>query len=211
MHDWERHLSAARTRPHPLRQRLLPAHGSAAYICRPHFFAVRTVEALADHTIAFTGLKDGQHTFEWRLGQEFFQAAHEEEFRGGDVLVSVILDKSPTLLVAHIRARGTVSTTCDHCAMPFEMPIAGEQRQVFQLHGEADPDDDELVTLDAKAHSINLTHYIYECLRLALPARHVHPEGQCDPEVDAVLNRHAIAHEPVPDPRWDALKNLKEK
>jgi uncharacterized protein len=169
------------------------------------------VEALADHTIAFSGLKDGQHTFEWTLGQDFFQAAHEEEFQGGDVRVLVTLDKTTTLLVANIRANGTVSTTCDRCAALFNMPLTGEQRQIFQLHGEDDPEDDELVTLDAKAHSINLTHYIYECLRLALPARHVHPEGQCDPEVDEVLSRHAVEHEPVPDPRWDALKNLKNK
>jgi len=172
-------------------------------------FFQQAVEALAEHTIAFTGLKDGQHTFEWVLGPEFFVAAHEEEFQGGDVQVVVTLDKTPTLIVASIKANGTVSTTCDHCAEPFDMPISGNQRQIFQMHGEADPDDDELVVLDAKAHSINLTHYIYECLRLAIPARHVHPEGQCDPEVDAVLNRHAIEHEPAPDPRWDALKDLK--
>lgn len=167
------------------------------------------MDALAEHTIAFTGLKDGQHRFEWKLEQAFFDAAHEEEFEGGQVEVTVTLDKTSTLLVANIHAEGAVRTHCDHCAAPFDLPLSGDQRQIFQLHGDPDQDDDELVTLDPKAHSINLTHYIYECLRLALPARHVHPEGQCDPEVDAVLKQHAVEHEPQPDPRWEALKNLK--
>lgn len=167
------------------------------------------MEALADYTIAFTGLKDGQHRFEWVLGQDFFDAAQEEEFEGGKVAVVVTLDKTPTLLVTNIHAEGVVNTSCDHCAAPLELGLSGNQRQIFQLHGESATDDDELVTLDPKAHSINLTHYIYECLRLSLPARHIHPEGQCDPEVDAALQRHSVEHEPVPDPRWDALKNLK--
>lgn len=169
------------------------------------------MEALADHTIAFTGLKDGQHRFDWVLGQDFFDAAHEEEFDGGAVGVRVTLDKSATLLVANLHISGTVRTTCDHCAAPLQLPVEGDQRQIFQLHGESDVDDEELVVLDPKAHSINLTHYIYECLRLALPARHVHAPGQCDPEVEAALGKLRVEHEPVPDPRWDALNQLKQQ
>ncbi|MFN3875912.1 MAG: YceD family protein, partial [Flavobacteriales bacterium] len=104
-----------------------------------------------------------------------------------------------------------VRTTCDHCAHPFDLPLVGDQRQIFQLHGEPADDDEELVVLDPRAHSIGLTHYIYECLRLALPVRHVHPEGQCDPEVDALLARHAPTPEHAPDPRWSALNTLKHK
>ena len=91
------------------------------------------------------------------------------------------------------------------------MPVDGQQRQIFQLHGDTDLDDEELVTLDPKTHSIHLTHYLYECLRLALPARHVHEPGQCDPEVEAALGKLATEHEPAPDPRWEALKQLKNK
>lgn len=169
------------------------------------------MEALADHTIAFSGLADGQHQFQWDLGQEFFDAAHEEEFHGGQVKVVVTLDKTATMLVTSIHIAGTVNTTCDHCNSPLDLKVQGDQRQIFQFTGDPSDDDDELMTLDARAHSINLTHYIYECLRLALPARHVHPPGQCDPEVDAALGRLDAEHEPVPDPRWDALKQLKNK
>lgn len=169
------------------------------------------MEALREHTIAFTGLKDGAHEFDFELGEAFFQAAHEEEFEGGQVAATVRLDKSSTLLVANIHLNGTVSVRCDHCNAPMDLPIAGDQRQIFQLHGEGDTDDDELVILGDRDHSINLTHYFFECLRLALPVRHVHPPGQCDPEVDAALSKLAIDHEPAPDPRWAALNQLKNK
>lgn len=169
------------------------------------------MEALAEYTIAFTGLKDGQHQIDWELDQAFFDAAHEEEFQGGSIRVKLTLDKSAVLLVANLHVEGTVSTTCDHCAAPLDLPVEGDQRQIFQLHGDPDQDDEELVVLDPKAHSINLTHYIYECLRLALPARHVHAPGQCDPEVEAALGNLRVENEPVPDPRWDALNQLKQQ
>lgn len=169
------------------------------------------MEALVEHTIPFTGLSDGLHEFQFELGKPFFEAAGEEEFEGGHVQVDVTLHKSPTMLVTNIHVEGPVSVRCDRCNAPMEFPLKGEQRQIFQLHGEDQEDDDELVTLDNRAHSINLTHYIYECLRLALPARHVHEPGGCDPEVDAALGRLALEHEPVPDPRWEALNQLKNK
>lgn len=169
------------------------------------------MEALAEYTIAFTGLRDGQHQFDWELDQAFFDATHEEEFQGGNIHVKLTLDKSALLLVANLHVAGTVSTTCDHCAAPLDLPVEGNQRQIFQLHGDPDQDDEELVVLDQKASSINLTHYIYECLRLALPARHVHAPGQCDPEVESALGNLSVEHEPIPDPRWDALNQLKQQ
>jgi uncharacterized metal-binding protein YceD (DUF177 family) len=169
------------------------------------------MEPMKDHSIPFTGLSDGEHLFDFELGDAFFAAAGDEEFEGGLVQAQVRLDKSPTMLVANIHAEGTVSVLCDHCNAPMDLPIAGDQLQVFQLYGETDEDSDELVVLDPRDHSINLTHYLYECLRLALPARKVHPPGLCDPEVDQALGRLSIEHEPVPDPRWEALEKLKNK
>lgn len=169
------------------------------------------MEPLQDHTIAFTGLKDGEHAFQFVLGQPFFDASGEEEWQGGDVMVDVTLDKSTSLLVTHLKAHGVVKMHCDRCDGPLDFKVQGDQRQIFSLTGGEQTDDDELVSLDDHAHSINLTHYIYECLRLAIPIRHVHAPGQCDPEVEKVLNKMIVEHEPIPDPRWEVLKELKNE
>jgi hypothetical protein len=50
------------------------------------------MDALKEHTIAFSGLKDGAHAFQFQLGEAFFSAAGEEEMEGGEVLVDVALD-----------------------------------------------------------------------------------------------------------------------
>ncbi|MEO8591271.1 MAG: DUF177 domain-containing protein [Flavobacteriales bacterium] len=169
------------------------------------------MDPLKEYDIPFTGLKDGEHEFQFELGQAFFEATGEEEFEGGRVQATVKLDKSATMLVTNIHMEGPVALRCDHCDGPLEFMLKGDQRQIFRLTDQEEYDDDELVSVDPHAHSVNLTHYLYECLRLAVPARHVHATGQCDPEVEQALGRLAIEHEPVPDPRWEALEQLKNK
>lgn len=167
------------------------------------------MDAMKDHTIPFSGLRDGEHEFHFELGDGFFARTGDEDLEGGDVSADVRLVKSPTLLVTEMHIDGHVRVQCDRCATTMDQPVKGDQRQIFQLNAEEDLDSEEVVGLPPSEHSINLTHYFYECLRLALPIRHVHAPGQCDPEVEAALGRLSVEQEPVPDPRWDALKDLK--
>lgn len=170
------------------------------------------MDALPEHSIQFSGLKDGAHTFDFVLGDAFFQATGMEEYAGGGaVKATVMLDKSEHLLVTNIHVDGHLNTTCDHCNAPMQQQVKGDQRQIFQLSGESDVDDEELVPLPVDAHEINVSHFLFECITLHLPIRHVHPEGQCDPEVEDALNQVKVEEEPEPDPRWDALKTLKDR
>ncbi len=172
---------------------------------------VQLVEPLREHTIPFIGLKDGQHEFHFELDKSFFEATGEEELEGGHVAVYVKLDKSPNMMVTNIQEDGTVDLRCARCNGPLAFRLQSDQRQIFRIADEEQGDDDELVVLDPKAHSINLTHYIYECLRLALPIRPVHAAGECDPEIVKVLVEGTSEQGSTPDPRWDALKELKKK
>lgn len=171
------------------------------------------MDAIKEHSIVFGGLKDGAHEFSYLLEDAFFSAAHDEELEGGTVKMDVHLEKTPTMLVVSMRADGEVRLHCDHCNGPMSFPVKGTEQQIFQLNGRDrfEEDDDEVVGLDPDDNEINLTHYFYECVRLALPIRRVHPEGQCDPEVERALRARSVEHEHGPDPRWEALNHLKKK
>jgi uncharacterized metal-binding protein YceD (DUF177 family) len=129
------------------------------------------------------------------------------------VEAKVTLDKSEHMLVCNIHVDGFIVLPCDHCNAPMQQAVKGDQRQIFKLTGEDGSEDEELVELGIHATEINLTHYFFECISLHLPIRHVHPKGQCDPEVEAAMDRIQVEHEAEhgPDPRWDALKALKNK
>lgn len=172
------------------------------------------MEAQKEHSIVIAGLKDGHHAFVFDLHDAFFMAANDDELEGGGVRMNVDLEKHPTTIVVDMHAKGEVRLHCDHCNGLMSFPVDGRQQQIFHLigtdHFEGD-EDDEVVGLSPEATEINLTHYFYECIRLALPIRRVHPEGGCDPEVEDALKGGSITTEPVPDPRWAALGALKKK
>ncbi|MBK8341268.1 MAG: DUF177 domain-containing protein [Flavobacteriales bacterium] len=169
------------------------------------------MDALQDHTINFSGLKDGLHAFQFDLDSVFFKAAADEELEGGTARAAVQLDTTPTMLVASIRITGTVDVLCDHCNAPLAYPVDAQLREVFHMNGRQSFDgDDEVIGLDPDDHAINLSHSFYECIRLALPIRRVHPVGQCDPSVDAALARqHHQDTNTGTDPRWAALNALR--
>ena len=168
------------------------------------------MQALKDHSIEFVGLKDGLHDFRFVLDDAFFAAAADEELHGGACTVDVKLDKNPTLLVADLHIAGTVRMDCDHCNAPLDQPVDGNLRQVYHLNGRQRFDgDDDVIGLDPADHAIQLSHPMYECLRLALPARRVHAPGGCDPAVDSILNEQH-AGPAGNDPRWSALNALKD-
>ncbi|MBV6404171.1 MAG: DUF177 domain-containing protein [Flavobacteriales bacterium] len=169
------------------------------------------MDALKEHTVEFAGLKDGLHDLHFTLDDAFFAAAADEELHGGSCAVAVKLDKNPNLLVADLHLVGSVRLDCDHCNAPLDHPVDGRLRQVYHLNGRQRFDgDDDVIGLDPDDHAIQLTHPMYECLRLALPARRVHPPGGCDPAVDAILD-HQRGTPAGNDPRWSALNALKDK
>lgn len=170
------------------------------------------MKAQSEHIIDFAGLKDGQHIWSWEVGDAFFKEQGEQEFEHGRVGVAVTMDKSAHMLVVNIRTAGTLELACDHCNGLLDFPVEGSQRQIFQLNSVEEFDDEEMTSLDASVHTIDLGPYIHECINLALPIRRVHAAGECDPEVDSALANYGPGHEEAhdPDPRWDALRKLKQ-
>ena len=65
------------------------------------------------------------------------------------------------------------------------MPVSSESTlTVHFTDGEADYDG-EVMQVPAAEAEIDLAHYIYESIVLALPYRRVHPDGECNPEMVA--------------------------
>jgi uncharacterized metal-binding protein YceD (DUF177 family) len=77
--------------------------------------------------------------------------------------------------------------------------------------------DDNIWQLHEKAYELDLTHFLYETIELALPTQLIHPDDEngnptCNPEMLQKLAELAPKEEQQTtetDPRWDALKNLK--
>jgi uncharacterized metal-binding protein YceD (DUF177 family) len=172
---------------------------------------------LKEFIIPFVGLKDGDHEFEFGIGNSFFEAFPLSEITKGEGTVKVNMIKRPYMLTFDMELNGLFELPCDRCGNIYRQDLSGQWQLVVNLNGETFNDEDDLITLPAGSYEIDLSQYVYEYMNLLLPSRRVCADppdpakGNCDPETIAKLDELKPKDEndnEKRDPRWDALKDL---
>ena len=139
-------------------------------------------------TIPISGLKEGHHSLEFEINNEFFEKFEESEVKEGTLIALIETDKRSTHIDLAIRIKGLVHISCDRCLGEFRQPVSCENRLLVKfgkVHDESDPD---LITIPADENELDLNQYFYEYILLALPIQRVHPDDRkgnstCDPEM----------------------------
>jgi uncharacterized protein len=114
--------------------------------------------------------------------------------------------------------QGTLSTQCHKCLKPTDLGVDTQfdlivQRGEAESTEEGDYSHDEYVYIPIGQQDIRLDQYIYENLVINIPMRILCEEdckGLC-PDCGADLNIEACTCNQKTDPRWEALKSLKNK
>lgn len=179
------------------------------------------MEVAKGYSIAYKGLKNGAHNFDFKVDEALFEAFGSPEIRGGACDVEVQLDRSETQLMLDVAICGHVVVECDRCLEDCPMPIDFEGRLVVKFSNEVSDYDGEILWLPPSADEVDLSQYIYESILLSLPYQRVHPEGGCDPEMLArfgILSTQEFeaieAHDEQEEPKgaeWEKLAALKRQ
>lgn len=135
------------------------------------------------YSIAYKGLKNGVHDFDFEVGGALFEAYGSAEIKGGSCRAHVALTKTDTQLVADVAIRGEVVVACDRCLEDCRVPVEFEGRLLVKFSDQVREYDGEVLWLLPGEDEVDLAQYIYESIVLSLPYQRVHPEGQCDPEM----------------------------
>jgi uncharacterized protein len=172
------------------------------------------VDYLEQFVIPFGGLKPGHHQFDFDIDGAFFEKFESSEIHDGKIRISVDLEKEERMMVLNFTISGNVTMPCDRCNVPFDLPVSGHEMLILKLGDHFEEESETVVLIPEAERKINISNYIYEYTHLLLPARRVHPDDEngnssCDPEVLKKLESFSAG--PVPDGRWDALKQLKTK
>ncbi len=176
---------------------------------------------LAEYIIPFSGMKIGNYQFDYKIEEEFFDAFEYSEIKDGNLNVTVSINKSETMMVMNFDIEGLVILECDTCLGELEKPISKEYRQIFKFSDEEDLKlDDEITYVNSSEFEINLAPFIVEFINLSKPNKSSHENGACDESLVAVLEEYLLVKETEVteeiedeeiDPRWNALKKLKNK
>ncbi len=153
---------------------------------------------------------------EFNLDDAYFGAVEATEISRGSVHVDLEIVRGVTdFFTLDFSLRGTVGVQCDVCLEEMDQPIEARQRFEAQF-GEDDSEDDDLLTVSEDEGILDVAWLICELVELAIPIKHVHAPGKCDPAMIRALEEHSAARsgeesEQAIDPRWEALMKLKEQ
>lgn len=168
-----------------------------------------------EFNIPFSGLKQGKHDFNYKIDNTFFESFGYDEFNEVDVDLSVVLNKTSTMLELDFEAIGNVNIDCDITSEPYDQPIDGDLHLVVKFGDEYNDDDDEILILPHGEHQINVAQYIYEMIILSVPQKRVHPgiaDGTLKSEaldrLQELQPKDKRNNNDESDPRWDELKKL---
>ncbi|MCG3167872.1 MAG: hypothetical protein POELPBGB_03671 [Bacteroidia bacterium] len=168
------------------------------------------MKAQNQFTIQFSGLKPGIHDFEFEIDKKFFESIEYSEIQDGKLHVALALNKHTNMLVLDFVIAGEVNVPCDRCGEDFLLPLTAKERLIVKFGDETAEVAEDVLVISRNESEINVAHFIYEYIILALPHKRVHPEGKCNKEVLKKLKKleDETTKNKNTDPRWDGLKNI---
>jgi DUF177 domain-containing protein len=186
------------------------------YICTLEI--IMTMKPLKEFIIPFVGLKIGEHCFEYKIDNKFFNFFEYEEFNDSNVNVKVLLNKKSTFLELHFKVLGEINVNCDLTNEPYNQEIDNSFDLVVKFGAEYNDDNEDILIISQSEYEINIAQYIYELIVLSMPAKRIHPginDGTLNSEIldklEELKPRTGLQdtnnNEKI-DPRWNTLKNL---
>ena len=171
---------------------------------------------IEDFKVDLKGLQEAVTVFRYHLDDDYFEAIDAPEVRLGELDVTLTVRKASEYFELDFHTEGVVHVVCDLCLDDMEQPIESNEHLVARFGDVSDNEDDEIVTVDENEGMLDTSWLIYEFIILAIPIKHVHAPGKCNAAMSKLLSEHSAARsseevgeQPI-DPRWEALKKLKD-
>jgi len=126
-----------------------------------------------------------------------------------DIRVTAHLDREGDRILVRLEVEGTARLQCDRTLVDYDQPLESTGSLLYVPADELDElggPSDEVLELPAFATELDVTDAVRDLLLLSIPLRRIAPGAE---SVDLPTRFGAPAEE-EPDPRWEALRRLRE-
>ncbi|MBO6496414.1 MAG: DUF177 domain-containing protein [Roseivirga sp.] len=166
-------------------------------------------------------LSNGVHEYQFEIGKEFFEMFDGDLVENGQLNAVVSLNKSDSMIQVDFNIEGSLELDCDRSLEKFDFPIHIDQNMIYK-YGEEDKElSEDVFVIEKNTQTLNVSGIMYEFIGLEIPMKKLHPKFQEEEDEDDESEGSMIytseAEENIEqkeediDPRWAALKNLKNK
>ena len=192
-------------------------------------FNLTLLEKLTTLELPLQGMPDGTQKFEYELGMDFFRKWESTDVLGGAVNATVEVKRSGDIYELYIVVKGEIGIPCDRCLYEMRHPVDADYRVSVKYGEEYSDESDNVIVIPESSNTMDVSGLVYDTIMLTIPLKHVHPDGECDAEMREQLNAHRATladddngsydddaaddgemNDFGCDPRWEALKKLKD-
>jgi len=157
-------------------------------------------------------LSNKRHEFDFEISDSFFEEFDYSSLNKGKGTCHLNLIKSETMITLEFVIEVSVELICDRTLESFYFPIAIEEDLIIKFGDSDYMLSEDVLVIRNDSPSINVMDYIYEFISLAVPMKKLHPsiKDEVAPDLIYSSNIEEEVGEKSTDPRWEALKKLKD-
>lgn len=152
----------------------------------------------------------------YALSEDFFTALPQDEIKSGSLEANAHLRPVGGIWHLHFEISGNVAVVCDRCLDLVSFPVETVNDTDIKFDEVLEADETETsIILPVGEKGIDLAWYFYEAVLLSLPVKHVHADGECNRNMQDLLDRYengsvSSSGTDSIDPRWESLEKLKQ-
>lgn len=175
------------------------------------------------YKLPLRSLSEGKHEFDYTIDKQFFVNMEYADVRDADLAVHLTVDYHHDIYRLSFDIVGTVTLLCDRCLDDLVLPIDTTYNINVEYGDDYDDESDDLLIIPRSDNDLNVAYMLFDTIVLQIPIKHVHPMGQCNRAMSALLKKHRAGADDIEDelldsveadddspsdPRWDALRGL---
>lgn len=187
---------------------------------QPKILRVKSDPKKEEFKLRISGVELGKHLFSIDCDNRFFELAAFPDLIDGDVKLQIEMEILDKMVSLNFHFAGFVTLPCDRCLDPVRVNLDFDTNLMVKLvpfvEEDQQNDDENLWVVEENTYELDVFHYVYESIMLALPIQILHPDDEngnptCNPEVLKKLEElsHGDSDKDEIDPRWEALKHIK--
>lgn len=153
----------------------------------------KRIKAMCDlkqFIISLPALGEGHHEYEMKVDGGFFASRGNDDVKGADVTAYVDIDVKHGAYQIGITCQGWIDIPCDRCLDPMRIEVDDDYDVTVKYGEEYEELDDTLIIPESET-DFDLSQLIADTILLSIPLRHVHPDGECNPEMEAIMSKHS--------------------
>jgi len=176
------------------------------------------MSGLSKYCIDIINLKNQEYQYEFTIDLSFFNQFEECEFENCSLDCFIVLRKTEGFIETNFHIQGQIELECDRSLDKFNHSIDLNKKMVFKFSNEDKEIDIEVELISRNRQNIDMSQYIYEFISMGIPMKKLHPkynnENQNNDEQlfysSTVDDSQTVKNKEEIDPRWEALKKLKD-